>query len=147
MGADEPSKATYDVEATKKEGGDIEAASATPPAYVDDGQIHRYEEEDFWTRNGLSWKSFQRRPASHVELNRTMKTRHMHMIAIGGSIGMHFQHLQNRPQLTALPRCWFLRRIWWCAQHWRTCLLVPRFPDHRCHDFQRRYVYTANPIT
>lgn len=91
MGADEPSKATYDVGTTKKEGLDVEAGSAPPPAYVDDGQIHRYEEEDFWTRNGLTWKSFQRRPESHVELNRTMKTRHMHMIAIGGSIGMRLQ--------------------------------------------------------
>ncbi|OJI98097.1 hypothetical protein ASPVEDRAFT_123762 [Aspergillus versicolor CBS 583.65] len=96
MGADEPSKTTYDVGTTKKEGLDVEAGSAPPPAYVDDGQIHRYEEEDVWTRNGLTWKSFQRRPESHVELNRTMKTRHMHMIAIGGSIGMRLQQY-NQP--------------------------------------------------
>ncbi|KAL4928839.1 amino acid permease/ SLC12A domain-containing protein [Aspergillus undulatus] len=79
MGVEEP-----------KKGGDVEATSASPPAYVDDGQIQSFEQEDFWTRNGLSLKSFQRRPANYVELNRTMKTRHMHMIAIGGSIGAGF---------------------------------------------------------
>jgi hypothetical protein len=42
------------------------------------------------TRNGLNFKSFQRRPADYVELPRRMKTRHMHMIAIGGSIGAGF---------------------------------------------------------
>ncbi|KAL4815420.1 amino acid permease/ SLC12A domain-containing protein [Aspergillus spinulosporus] len=76
-------------EETKK-GLDIEATSAAPPAYVQDGHIQSYEEEDFWTRNGLTFKSFQRRPAHVVELNRSMKTRHMHMIAIGGSIGAGF---------------------------------------------------------
>jgi amino acid transporter len=74
------------VEETKK-GLDVEATSAAPPAYVQDGHIQSYEEEDFWTRNGLTLKSFQRRPSHVVELNRSMKTRHMHMIAIGGSIG------------------------------------------------------------
>ncbi|KAL4950786.1 amino acid permease/ SLC12A domain-containing protein [Aspergillus filifer] len=78
------------VEEQKKGGLDVEANSASPPGYVDDGQIQSFEQEDFWTRNGLSLRSFQRRPANYVELNRTMKTRHMHMIAIGGSIGAGF---------------------------------------------------------
>ncbi|KAK4179487.1 putative amino-acid permease [Triangularia setosa] len=52
---------------------------------------HR-DQEDFWTRNGLNLKSFQRRGdgASVDSLDRTMKTRHLHMIAIGGSIGAGF---------------------------------------------------------
>ena len=50
------------------------------------------EQEDFMTRNGLNFKSFQRRPAgaSVVELDKSMKPRHLHMIAIGGSIGAGF---------------------------------------------------------
>ncbi|KAI9371010.1 amino acid permease/ SLC12A domain-containing protein [Aspergillus egyptiacus] len=80
MGVEEPKKGLHDVEAT----------AAPPPAYVQDGQIQSYEQEDFWTRAGLSFRSFQRRPAHHVELKRNMKTRHMHMIAIGGSIGAGF---------------------------------------------------------
>ncbi|RDW81326.1 putative Amino-acid permease inda1 [Aspergillus mulundensis] len=80
MGAEEPKKAV-----------DVEAHSAAaPPAYVQDGQIQTYEQEDFWTRNGLNFRSFQRRPAHQAELPRAMKTRHMHMIAIGGSIGAGF---------------------------------------------------------
>jgi amino acid transporter len=50
------------------------------------------EQEDFMTRNGLNLKSFQRRPkgGAIIELDKSMKTRHMHMIAIGGSIGAGF---------------------------------------------------------
>ena len=44
------------------------------------------------TRNGLNLKSFQRRPGGdqRIELDKSMKTRHLHMIAIGGSIGAGF---------------------------------------------------------
>ncbi len=51
-----------------------------------------FQEEDFWTRSGLNLKSFQRRHYGRgiVELDRAMKTRHLHMIAIGGSIGAGF---------------------------------------------------------
>jgi len=50
------------------------------------------EQESFMTRNGLSLKSFQRRPKGGplVVLDKSMKTRHLHMIAIGGSIGAGF---------------------------------------------------------
>ncbi|PSN65073.1 amino-acid permease inda1 [Corynespora cassiicola Philippines] len=50
------------------------------------------DQEDFMTRNGLNLKSFQRRPDTGkiIELDKSMKTRHMHMIAIGGSIGAGF---------------------------------------------------------
>jgi len=50
------------------------------------------DQEDFMTRNGLNLRSFQRRPqdGSVIELDKSMKTRHLHMIAIGGSIGAGF---------------------------------------------------------
>jgi amino acid transporter len=50
------------------------------------------DQEDFMTRNGLNLKSFQRRPQTGpmVVLDKSMKTRHLHMIAIGGSIGAGF---------------------------------------------------------
>jgi len=49
-------------------------------------------EEDWMTRNGLNLKSFQKRDYGRgiVELDRAMKGRHLHMIAIGGSIGAGF---------------------------------------------------------
>jgi amino acid transporter len=48
--------------------------------------------EDFMTRNGLNLKSFQKRDygTGVVELDRSMRPRHLHMIAIGGSIGAGF---------------------------------------------------------
>jgi len=50
------------------------------------------EQESFATRNGLNLQSFQRRPKGGplVVLDKSMKTRHLHMIAIGGSIGAGF---------------------------------------------------------
>ena len=49
-------------------------------------------DEDFMTRNGLNFNSFKMRDygLGIVELDRAMKTRHLHMIAIGGSIGAGF---------------------------------------------------------
>jgi amino acid transporter len=50
------------------------------------------EQESFMTRNGLNVESFKRRPVGGkmVVLDKSMKTRHLHMIAIGGSIGAGF---------------------------------------------------------
>ncbi|KAL8397237.1 hypothetical protein RB594_004088 [Gaeumannomyces avenae] len=57
---------------------------------VDHAAPHR--EENWYTRNGLNFESFKKRSMgeSIVELDRTMKARHLHMIAIGGSIGAGF---------------------------------------------------------
>lgn len=43
----------------------------------------------FWTRMGCTPESFKRRTLAdkHNQLNQTLKGRHLHMIAIGGSIG------------------------------------------------------------
>jgi len=51
---------------------------------IDDG-----EGPSFWTRLGVTPESFKRRTLSdkHNQLNQTLKSRHLNMIAIGGSIG------------------------------------------------------------
>ncbi|KIW87454.1 uncharacterized protein Z519_12090 [Cladophialophora bantiana CBS 173.52] len=51
-----------------------------------------FREKDFLTRNGLSLNSFRRRDwgTGVEELDRSMKSRHLNMIAIGGSIGAGF---------------------------------------------------------
>jgi amino acid transporter len=83
--------------------GDLEVVPTTPPS---DGMGHDpekpaggstfvpedFREKDFMTRNGLNLKSFSRRDygTGDVELDRSMKKRHLHMIAIGGSIGAGF---------------------------------------------------------
>ncbi|PPJ55243.1 hypothetical protein CBER1_04307 [Cercospora berteroae] len=55
-----------------------------------DGEVFGdYREPRLMTRLGLTAESFKRRNASdkHNQLNKTMKARHLNMIAIGGSIG------------------------------------------------------------
>jgi amino acid transporter len=53
------------------------------------GTSEKQQEMSFWTRNGCTMESFKRRTVddAHNQLNQTMKPRHLHMIAIGGSIG------------------------------------------------------------
>ncbi|KAF2474952.1 amino-acid permease inda1 [Lindgomyces ingoldianus] len=70
-----------------------EKVGITSPPHRDPHEQGQWREtEDFWTRNGLNIKSFQRREVGPkiVELDKSMKTRHLHMIAIGGSIGAGF---------------------------------------------------------
>lgn len=66
----------------------IEANSDTPS---DDGLHYgSYEEApSFLTRLGVTPQSFKRRTLAdkHNQLNQTLEGRHLHMIAIGGSIG------------------------------------------------------------
>lgn len=55
-----------------------------------DGEVFAdYREPRLMTRLGLTAESFKRRNAAdkHNQLNKTMKARHLNMIAIGGSIG------------------------------------------------------------
>ncbi|KAJ0161612.1 Amino-acid permease inda1 [Colletotrichum tanaceti] len=74
-----------------------------PPTYDSEkgahnsvGHVHESDnrEVDFRTRNGLNLRSFQRRDETaaggETELDRSMKPRHLQMIAIGGSIGAGF---------------------------------------------------------
>ncbi|CAH0020475.1 unnamed protein product, partial [Clonostachys rhizophaga] len=60
---------------------------------VHDGNIETsFDQEPWATRVGLNLDSFKCKVYGHgiVELDRPMKTRHLHMIAIGGSIGAGF---------------------------------------------------------
>ena len=73
--------------------GKIVTTHANPTVASDPDTTGEWrEQEDFMTRNGLNLKSFQRRPKGGdlVVLDKSMKTRHLHMIAIGGSIGAGF---------------------------------------------------------
>jgi amino acid transporter len=71
---------------------DEKAAVTAPAMSVAEQPAEWRDNEDFMTRNGLNLKSFQRRPAggAMIVLDKSMKTRHLHMIAIGGSIGAGF---------------------------------------------------------
>lgn len=65
----------------------------SPPGYATaDSSEGPLRSENFMTRNGLNLESFKMRDYGHgiVELDRSMKPRHLHMIAIGGSIGAGF---------------------------------------------------------
>ncbi|KAM0282029.1 hypothetical protein ACHAQH_003235 [Verticillium albo-atrum] len=70
--------------------------AAPLPGYNESGHNNAaagtVQEESFMTRSGLNLKSFQKRDYGRgiVELDRAMKGRHLHMIAIGGSIGAGF---------------------------------------------------------
>lgn len=74
----------------------VDSNVAYPPAYseqekptVHEGTIEGQKQLSFWTRMGCTAESFKRRTAvdKHNQLNQTLKGRHLHMIAIGGSIG------------------------------------------------------------
>lgn len=73
--------------------------SAGPPPY--EGTSHVISKDDvspafrggnWFTRNGLNLESFKKAQygLGTTELDRPMKTRHLHMIAVGGSIGAGF---------------------------------------------------------
>lgn len=68
--------------------------NGTPPAYAssDDqfaAESSEYSQLSFWTRMGCTPESFKPRSQADkdAQLNQTLKGRHLHMIAIGGSIG------------------------------------------------------------
>ncbi|KAI1452672.1 amino-acid permease inda1 [Annulohypoxylon moriforme] len=73
-----------------KDEKDVGLPSYSSPALT---QAEGAQRSDKWaTRNGLNLESFKKRDygAGVVELDRSMKPRHLHMIAIGGSIGAGF---------------------------------------------------------
>lgn len=81
--------------------GEKAASGSDVPAYDNDqvgtgtvDNLHNNEDYyglSFWGRMGVTPESFKRRKQTdinrHNKLNQTMKGRHLHMIAIGGSIG------------------------------------------------------------
>ena len=110
-------------------------------AYGDDFGVKR--EASFMTRNGLNFESFKKRSSGDgiVELDRSMKKRHLHMIAIGKS------HRAAKFEmswyiLTVSRRwfhwSWFLRRFWFCFRQRWSSFCTYRFRHYRCHDVQRR---------
>ncbi|KAF6843905.1 amino-acid permease inda1 [Colletotrichum musicola] len=85
---------TTQVNTDPRAGGVPPVVAKAEHAYAD-GELTRgaaIRDENFYTRNGLNWESFKCRDYGRgiVELDRTMKSRHLHMIAIGGSIGAGF---------------------------------------------------------
>ncbi|CAL3966708.1 unnamed protein product, partial [Diplocarpon coronariae] len=68
---------------------EIDTANDSVPANADTDVAR---DENFYTRNGLNLESFKQRSYGRgiVQLDRSMKGRHLHMIAIGGSIGAGF---------------------------------------------------------
>jgi amino acid transporter len=75
--------------------GDLEKTDSSTPPTSDghDSGIHQSQQSwaqlPFWTRMGCTLESFKRRTAidKHNQLNQTLKSRHLQMIAVGGSIG------------------------------------------------------------
>jgi hypothetical protein len=86
--------------------------------------------ENFYTRNGLNIESFKPRSYGHglIELDRSMKHRHLQMIAIGKII-CRGASVYDAQILTLdfrwLDRCWFLCRFWRCFRQWRKLASFP----------------------
>jgi yeast amino acid transporter len=73
----------------------LDEKDSNPPGYsapIEDKAEGAVRSENFYTRNGLNFQSFKKRDygTGIVELDRSMKSRHLQMIAIGGSIGAGF---------------------------------------------------------
>jgi amino acid transporter len=66
--------------------------TAEPHGAIQGDIVNSYDNESWATRNGLNLESFKMRHYGRgiIELDRTMKSRHLNMIAIGGSIGAGF---------------------------------------------------------
>lgn len=71
---------------------------------------NQYDDEEFWTRAGLTPQSFQKRHYGKgiVEMDRAIKKRHLHMIAIGGAIGTGL-FVGSGSALAKGVRCFILR--------------------------------------
>lgn len=78
----------------EKKGQTTPTDSDNVPVYgteVAHGHGGEVEQLSIWTRMGCTPESFKRRTGANAgALDATMKPRHLHMIAIGGSIGAGF---------------------------------------------------------
>lgn len=74
----------------EKTGHVTEGAHTTTVLTTDADLVEQHP--NFWTRNGLNMESFETKHygLGIVEMERPMQPRHLHMIAIGGSIGAGF---------------------------------------------------------
>jgi amino acid transporter len=78
---------------TEKDVGLNSPSNSVPEYESDHNIIVEHEKLGFWTRMGCTPESFKQRNVASENannLNQTMKPRHLHMIAIGGSIGAGF---------------------------------------------------------
>ncbi|KAL3960424.1 hypothetical protein ACCO45_005541 [Purpureocillium lilacinum] len=73
-----------------EKGGNGATYEGTSTVIPKDTVVERHP--NWFTRNGLNAESFKKQHygTGHIELERPMKARHLHMIAIGGSIGAGF---------------------------------------------------------
>lgn len=109
------------------------------------------QDESFLTRNGLNLTSFKKRNygVGLVELDRPMKQRHLHMIAIGGSIGAGFFVGSGSALSKGVSVFWSLL----LGERSSELILAGAGPRHspvgfcyrQRHDFQRRYVKIHDP--
>lgn len=67
----------------------LEQATGQASSLGEADMKNQYDDEEFWTRAGLTPQSFQKRHygLGIVEMDRAIKKRHLHMIAIGGAVG------------------------------------------------------------
>ncbi|EHY54140.1 Amino-acid permease inda1 [Exophiala dermatitidis] len=90
MAANKPvfSEAGIDPEKSTPAGVPLESTNDAD-SYFQGDVMQQYYNLGFWTRMGCTPESFKRRNATdkNNQLNQTLRSRHMHMIAIGGSIG------------------------------------------------------------
>jgi hypothetical protein len=66
-------------------------------------------------------------------LTRKLKTRHLQMIAIGGSIGKLFPFSQRKPYRQGEYRNWIICWIGKSACGWRPCLFTYRIQSYQLH--------------
>jgi amino acid permease len=90
--ADYSEKHGHAVDPVSEKRNGSQESSTSPPQYPNENIVVEHEKYPFWTRMGVTGESFQRRhlEGSDHQLNTTLKPRHLHMIAIGGSIGAGF---------------------------------------------------------
>ncbi|KJZ72016.1 Amino-acid permease inda1 [Hirsutella minnesotensis 3608] len=75
-----------------EKGGSLPTYEGTSQVISKETEGPAFREGSWATRNGLNFESFKKAQygLGTTELDRPMKTRHLHMIAIGGSIGAGF---------------------------------------------------------
>jgi amino acid transporter len=90
--ADSSEKHAHIMEPVSEKRNGSQGSSDAAPEYAADNIVVKHKQYSLLTRMGLTAESFQRRHTEGAEhqLNTTMKPRHLHMIAIGGSIGAGF---------------------------------------------------------
>jgi amino acid transporter len=88
--AEESENKVHSMPQSEKTNGSQRTSDGVPE--YEENIVVTHERLGFWTRKGVTPESFKRRRTEGAEhlLNTTLKPRHLHMIAIGGSIGAGF---------------------------------------------------------